>query len=401
MYHSDTPSHILSLASKLVQIDSTNPGHQEADFLSFLLEQLTPYHSEVTITTEEVFPGRSNLMAVLPSSAPVSNNSSIPPAMVFICHMDTVPVGNGWTRDPFDGKIEENKLYGRGACDMKSGFACAFSAFLHAAEYVKNGGRLKTTIKFIATVDEEDEMCGVEAAISSKWITENDWIMDTEPTSLAIEVAHKGRTWFHLTFEGIAAHASTPWKGADAIAAMAEALVRIRNYVSTLPTHPFMGKTTISYGTIQGGTHPYAVSDSCTTTIDLRLVPPTSTESLQKAFTQIISEVEQTIPGVHGILTLTGNKDVIEEHLDSPFLSVLKKCYMQVTDSIPDILLFPGYTDTAVIASRLKNPHCLSFGPGNLEHAHKPDEFADIAEILQCQKILQTLIETFFVSIRT
>ena len=73
----------------------------------------------------------------------------------------------------------------------------------------------------ICSVDEEDFMRGVEAAIKAGWVTKDDWILDTEPTDGQIQVAHKGRTWFELTITGITAHASNPWKVADAIAAMA------------------------------------------------------------------------------------------------------------------------------------------------------------------------------------
>ncbi|MEG0687599.1 MAG: M20 family peptidase, partial [Hungatella sp.] len=85
--------------------------------------------------------------------------------------------------------------------------ACAMSAF---AAIAACGRKPKHSFSFIATVDEEDFMRGVERVIQSGWVTKNSWVLDTEPTHGQIQVAHKGRTWFELTVNGCTAHASTP-----------------------------------------------------------------------------------------------------------------------------------------------------------------------------------------------
>ena len=134
-----------------------------------------------------------------------------------ICHMDTVVIGDGWTLPPFEAIEKDGKIYGRGACDMKSGLACALTAFKNMVKKVGERGELpEKPFSMICSVDEEDFMRGVEAAIKAGWVTKDDWILDTEPTDGQIQVAHKGRTWFELTITGITAHASNPWKGADA-----------------------------------------------------------------------------------------------------------------------------------------------------------------------------------------
>ena len=101
-------------------------------------------------------------------------------------------------------------------------------------------------------------------------------------------MAHKGRTWYEVDVQGHTAHASTPWKGADAIAAMAEIIHTFHKEMEQVPTHPEdLGKSTVTFGQIQGGYRPYVVPDACKLWIDLRLVPPTNTqkttELLEKA----------------------------------------------------------------------------------------------------------------------
>lgn len=103
--------------------------------------------------------------------------------------------------------------------------------------------------------------CGVEAAIKAGWVGATDWVLDTEPTDAQIQVAHKGRTWFELTMQGVTAHASQPWKGADAIAAMAEAICRIRAAIEAQPEHAELGRSTVTFGQIEGGYRPNVVPD--------------------------------------------------------------------------------------------------------------------------------------------
>lgn len=96
----------------------------------------------------------------------------------------------------------------------------------------------------------------MESAIRDGWVGREDWILDTEPTDGQIQVAHKGRTWFELTIQGITAHASNPWKGADAIAAMAEAVSHIRKAIGSCPSHEDLGMSTVTFGQITGDTVP-------------------------------------------------------------------------------------------------------------------------------------------------
>ena len=123
--------------------------------------------------------------------------------------MDTVVVGDGWTLPPFRALEQDNKIYGRGACDMKSGLACCTTAFIHAATLVQQKHKKpKRTLKLICTVDEEDFMRGSEQCIQSGWVGKDDWIVDAEPTNGMIQVAHKGRTWYEVDVQGHTAHAT-------------------------------------------------------------------------------------------------------------------------------------------------------------------------------------------------
>lgn len=188
-------------------------------------------------------------------------------------------------------------------------------------------------------------MRGSEACIKSKWVSYNDWILDAEPTNGQIQVAHKGRIWFEIEVTGHTAHASTPWKGADAIAAMSEIIRFIHDAFANSPVHPDLGKSTVTFGQITGGYRPY-----------------------------------------------------IEKDKQSPLLATLKKICKNVTDYSPVISYFPGYTDTAVIAGTLGNHNCMSYGPGNLECAHQPDEWVHIQDIIRCEQVYHEIANSIFES---
>ncbi|WP_195270464.1 M20 family metallopeptidase [Eubacterium sp. 1001713B170207_170306_E7] len=370
-----------TLTRELVRIDSSDPGAYEGAIGLKITELLES--AGVAVIREQVLPGRFNVMGKIEGEID-------DPALIYICHMDTVTLGGGWSVPPLAAEIKNGRLYGRGACDMKSGLACALSVFLKAAA---SGIRPRHSFIFIGTVDEEDYMRGVEAAIASGWVTEKSWVLDTEPTNGQIQVAHKGRTWFELTADGITAHASTPWKGADAIAAMAEMIAAIRRGIAETPTHHDLGRSTVTFGQINGGYRPYVVPDHCAVTIDMRLVPPTTTAAAESIVKSAIRQAEKQIPGVKGHYRITGDRPFVEKNAQSFLLNALKESCEAVTGQPASVSFFPGYTDSAVIAGTLRNHNCLSYGPGDLELAHKPDEYVPLTDIDRCEKVLADLAE--------
>lgn len=205
-------------------------------------------------------------------------------------------------------------------------------------------------------------------------------------------MAHKGRTWFELSVEGITAHASMPEKGADAIAGIAFMIAEIRKAMAKVPTHEELGKSTVTFGQISGGYSPYVVSDHSMVTIDMRLVPPMNTQGAEKIVRKAIEIGENAVPGVKGSYKITGDRPPVETHMESGLMKALSESVKKVTGKDPVVSAFTGYTDTAVVAGLLGNPNCMSYGPGNLAQAHKPDEYVEIADIERCVQVYRELI---------
>ena len=385
------------LAQELVRIDSSDPGAYEDEIERYIkalveaqLERLShPVLHAVQVEELEVLPGRRNLKVTVPGQ-------SDEPRLIYICHMDTVTLGDGWDADiaPLGAVVRDDKLYGRGACDMKGGLACAIAALVHTLERVAADGALpRRGFSLICSVDEEDFMRGSEAAIDAGWVGSREGVLDTEPTDGQIQVAHKGRTWFEIEMAGVTAHASQPWKGADAVAAIAEVVCSLRRTFATLPLHEELGPSTITFGQIEGGYHPYVVPDHAKVWVDMRLTPPTDTAAATRMVEQAIVAAEAAVPGCHGSYTVTGDRPAIERDPASPLLAALKCAADDVTGTDTTVGFFTGYTDTAVIAGKTGNRNCMSYGPGSLALAHKPDEYVPHADIVRCQNVLIALAD--------
>lgn len=368
------------LTQRLVRAASENPGACEgamADLVEDWLKRNTP----ARVLREPVHPGRDNIVAVLKGVSRAHD-------LTYICHMDTMPAGEGWTRPPFGAEIADGKLYGRGACDMKAGLAAAMLAFRNIARL---GRPPRYDFQLIATVDEEGDMTGSEQAVKDGWVNADSYVLDAEPTDSRIQVGHKGKTQLVLNVRGRTCHASMPQEGCDAVAAMAEIIVRINRKLARLPRHPVMGPCTGTFGTIQGGWSPYIVPDACTATLDLRLVPPvTNAQSLA-----LVEEAaaEGLVPGASFDCTVTALRPAIERDDDSFLLARLRAAVRETTGGELPVDFFPGYTDTAVIAALTGCRDCMSFGPGSLEQAHRPDEFVPCGEITRSVAVMTRLAD--------
>lgn len=380
----------IQLTRKLIQIDSTNPGKMEWDIADFLKAEIKKVlRTNGTCVCEKTKAERPILMAAIPGEKPEEE-------LVFICHMDTVPLADGWTKNALGADLIEDKIYGRGACDMKSGLASALCAFLAIAKQLQESGKEpQRTLKFIATCDEEGDMTGVERAVEAGWVNRNSLVMDTEPTYGEIQTAHKGRYWFDLQLHGQAAHASKPEKGIDAISGMAYTIAAARDKVNAMPKDAFLGKSTIVFGEIRGGIHPYQVPEHCRVSVDMRVIPPFTAEDMKRMLEEAVTDAAGIVPGLTGVVKITGNRPPVAHYEDAEILKRLKNSVEKVTGEVPEVTAFPGYTDTAVIAGLLNNRNCLSYGPGNLAQAHKPDEYVEIGEIDRCVEVCYTLAESW------
>jgi succinyl-diaminopimelate desuccinylase len=370
----------IELTKHLVRIKSCDPGEFEGEIGDFIFKRLA--ERGLTVRKQEVFSGRYNIIAEIKSE------SELPP-LVILCHMDTVVVGDGWTEDPFAADEKNGLIFGRGACDMKSGLACGISVL---EELWESGKKSERTLYFIATVDEEAEMSGIQAILRENFLPKDSLLMDLEPTSLSVATSHKGRIWFRVNVRGVTAHASTPWKGIDAIAAAAHFISIIHDLIYLMPEHAEMGSNTVTFGMIDGGYQPYVVPDYCTMTMDVRTVSPYTEQDISELMNRAKDLVDIKFPGIKISWELTGNRPYVCGNPKLNLCTEICNAYREVCGQEAHIELFPGYTDSAVAAAALGSENFVSFGPGSLEKAHKPDEYVKTDEINRCKMVLKNAV---------
>src|SRR4051795_1615707 len=204
-------SDLVELLRDLVAIDSVNPelvpgGAGEGAGARFVAEWLERAGLEVTL--EEAAPGRPNVVGI-------RRGSGGGRSLVFNAHMDTVGVAG--MDAPHEARIDGDRLYGRGAYDMKAGLAAGMSA---AAELDGLAG----DVIVAAVIDEEAGALGTRAFVESY---SADGAIVTEPTEELVAVAHKGFVGFEIETAGRAAHGSRPDEGVDAIVAMGPILTAL------------------------------------------------------------------------------------------------------------------------------------------------------------------------------
>ncbi|MCD7907073.1 MAG: M20/M25/M40 family metallo-hydrolase, partial [Clostridium sp.] len=144
---------------------------------------------------------------------------------------------------------------------------------------------------------------------------------------------------------------------------------------------------------IQGGYRPYVVPDRCKVLISMRLVTHTDTAAAKAVMDEAVRAAETEVPGVKGSYVVTGDRPYVEKDDASPLLAALRRACAEVTGREAQVGSFNGYTDTAVIAGTLGNRNCMSYGPGSLELAHKPNEYVPFEDVRRCELVLARLAE--------
>lgn len=157
-----------------------------------------------------------------------------------------------------------------------------------------------------------------------------------------------------------------------------------------LPAHEELGRSTVTFGRIEGGYRPYVVPDRCKLWVDIRLVPPSTTATARAAVEAALAAAEARVPGCRGAYEVTGDRPPIERDPASPLLAALLAA-AEAEGHAAEIGFFTGYTDTAVVAGTCGNRNCMSYGPGSLALAHKPNEHVPRADVLRVQRVLTRL----------
>ncbi len=379
----------IELTKELIRIPSENPTGTEAA----VAERVEAYLRGLGVEVERdpVVDGRENLIAEVGGSA----NG---PALVFLNHMDTVPVGEGWTRDPFGAREEDGRIWGRGSCDMKGGLAAGLTALKSLKARLDRGARAARAVRCCLVVDEEGPwMRGVSAAIDRERIGPRDVVLSCEPTGLRLMTAQKGAMWYEVLITGKSAHAAAPHMGADAVQAAARTVIGLRERGAALSAdHPLLGGSTVVTSVIAGGRKTNVVADGCRLEVDVRFVPPLTVPDARALVEAAAAEACAEVPGTSAeVRPLSVDRPPILADPEAEGARLIGEAFRAATGGEIETGGVSYYSDAGLVAARTENRQCFLFGPGNIEQAHAPDEFIDVDELRSAARVLGRLAEKF------
>ena len=385
------PEAVIGIVEQLVATPSVNPilvpgGGGEAEIAAVLAGVCRALDLEVTV--EDALPGRPNVVAVLRGRDPRRGRS-----LLLNGHTDTV--GAAGMEAPFSPVRRGDRLYGRGAYDMKGSLAAMVgaAAALRAAAVVPLGDVVLTFV-----VDEEYLSAGTEALARRH---RADAAIVTEPTAMRICLAHKGFVWARIRTEGHAAHGSDPVAGVDAIAHMGRVLAEIdRLDRETLPRtqHPLVGRPSVHASLIQGGEGLSTYPPACTLDIERRTLPGETVDGVRDELAAIVDGLRAADPAFRATLEITGSRLGLEVGGDAPIVQALARAHRHVTGHDPARIGVAYWCDAAILAQH--GVPTVVFGPSG-EGAHAAVEYVDLDSVLACTQVLAETIAAFCESERT
>ena len=393
---------MVAFTADLVRIPSINPPGEEYDSCAHWLgDALARRGFAIEYIAAE---GRPEHTARHPRVNVIgSRRGGAGPVVHLNGHIDVVPAGAGWTVDPFGGLVRDGKIYGRGVCDMKAGIAAA----VFAAEAIERAGvPLPGTIEISGTVDEESGgFAGVAYLAQHGRIARGrtDFVIIPEPLNVdRICIGHRGVYWFEVTARGRIGHGSMPFLGVSAIDGMGRllqavhddlmpALASRRTAVPVMP--PGARHATINVNGIDGGQpidgiQTPCVADLCRAVFDRRFLIEEGFDATKTEIAQLVERVAAQAGGVRFDV-----RDLMVVHPtrtpgDSPVIAALEQSIHSVLGRPAELIASPGTYDHKHVARIAGIPHCVAYGPGELELAHQPDEYCRIDDIVNATKVL-------------
>jgi acetylornithine deacetylase/succinyl-diaminopimelate desuccinylase family protein len=360
--------------AKFVAIDTQNPPGHEAVAANYLRDLLVTEGFDVSL--QEYKPGRINVVALLENGAG--------PVFAFNTHMDVVPVGDGWSSDPFVLAERDGRLYGRGTCDCKGPLVAMLESMRMLAA---NRAAWSGTLLGVFVADEEIASEGAKFYAAGR--PKVDAAVIGEPTSNAIFSAHKGSLRPVVRVYGVSAHSGTPHLGENAIYRAGELLGFVAEHhdkVVRHRSHPLVGAASLTVTRIAGGHADNVLPGACELLLDRRMVPGEDEEAVKREIGELLMQARERF-GVRAEVVdyraTTGG--ATETAFDSSIVQVSLAASRAHGVAKPGPFGFQGGCD--LVHFRSIGAQGIVIGPGDLAVAHKPDEFVPVDEFVTASLI--------------
>jgi acetylornithine deacetylase/succinyl-diaminopimelate desuccinylase len=326
---------------------------------------------------EEVQDGRSNVYGLLKGSGGGKT-------LMLNGHIDTVPPYD--MKDALIPRLEGNRLYGRGASDMKGSVA----AMVMASVALKRCGvKLRGDVLLAGVIDEERQSLGTIKLLESG--LKADAAIVGEPTEGRVCIAHRGLEWYEFLFVGKTVHGGRQDSGVNAISKAAKFIRTVEEQLSPAlktRTHPILEHATVNIGVIRGGTQLSTVAGECMLQLDRRFLPSERYEDAERELRDILDELGKEDPDFNCNMKVVDESVMqkgyvhmpLEIAADHPFVNLVQGQRASAYGFPAELGAFPAWTDAGLLSTYGGIPTVV-FGPGYIECCHSKDEYTDTEQL--------------------
>jgi len=374
---------LVELLKDLVKIDSVNPSlvpgaAGEAEIAEYLREWMIAQGLDTELIVVE--PGRPNVVGVLKGTGGGKS-------LMLNGHIDTVGV-DYMTIDPFDPKVEDGRLYGRGSFDMKGGLSASLGA---VKAIVDSGVELSGDVVVACVCDEEFASIGTEHLMKDRRV---DAAIIGEFTGFNIQVAHKGFAWIDVVTHGFAAHGSAYKSGVDAIAKMGHVLIGLEALQNILleDEHPLVGPGSVHASIIGGGRELSTYPDRCKLEIERRLIPGETREDVETEMQHLLQSLSEDDPKFKADYKITFYRGPMEISPEEEICKLLEEETKRILGVVPRFIGGSGWMDTQIIYE--KGIPAVAYGP-NGDGAHAAVEWVDLDSVYKGAQVQAEVIKRF------
>lgn len=301
-------------------------------------------------------------------------------SLMLNAHYDTVAVDD--MEAPFEPRICDGRLYGRGAYDMKGSLAASIGA---AKALLDAGVELAGDLLVAAVADEEYASIGTADVIRHYPV---DGAIVTEPTDLAICLAHKGFTWIEVVTRGRAAHGSQHEIGIDANLKMGRflnELAGLEQQLRSRPPHPLVGPPSLHAATLSGGTGLSTYADRCTLQIERRTIPGESREQVETEIRSLGQRLSMEDRDFEAAMTTLLVREPFEVASDAEIVEAVEQAASEVLGTSPEQVGENPWMDSALLAAA--GVDTVVMGPSGAG-AHAAEEWVSLDSVYQMAEIL-------------
>lgn len=360
------------LLRELIKIDSSHPIGNEMDVVRYIVSQIEGLGLDYNVIDHG---GNRGSLAVRIMGRKRG-------ATAFIGHIDTVAVEDAefWKHPPFEGIIDGEHMYGRGASDMKGGAAAMILTIRHLAE---NNIVPERDVYFFFTADEEKNGMGVKAIIESGLYTDISEIFIAEPTDMAIGIKEKGALWMRFEATGRASHASRPDLGINSV----EGLMRFLWILKTrLPKgiDDMLGHNTAQTTLFEGGVQTNIIPSHASAVMDIRSVCD-NFEDIIGIVEGALVDVRSDFPGIDIKYSVENHRPFLEMDRDAELVKRVESVYAKLGKEV-SLKGINFYTDASQAVPHYNVPFVI-LGPGYDEMCHKRDEMIKVSQVLEAAQV--------------